>query len=1701
MKIQEDGILSTDTFPGLASFYAILFITLVFALELPAQTIVSNLDGAGFTAVAQAGGTVTFATDGVIVLTNTITLHNDVVLDGTGHSVTISGGGAVRLFVLPVGYHLTLRNLTLTQAFVGGCGGAIFSQGFLNVENCNFVSNTVTYPNNEYGELDGGGAIYNAGALTLSNSTFLGNSSTGGAIGPGIAKGGAIFNDGGSLNLADAVFTGNSATGQPGAYTVICRGCPIYPSISGGGSGGAIYSTVGTVLASNLLIAGNSAICPTPTPGESVDNNASPATGGAVCIETGDALFANCIFSNNLASIEPGSQVTAPSAGGSVYNAGSLVLSNCAILDSVADNGSSEGATGGGAYNSGALLLYGTMISDNSVGSVALPGLGGGIFNAGSLQIKGCTVSSNSADGGSGGGIGNSGITSVSNTTVISSGSFGTNTIGIGIYNSGVFLADSASFLMGIPAASPGSSFRWELDGTNIQGAISNTLNLKTIQFARNGAYSLLMSNSTGTATNFSEILNQPATNAPTFTLQPIGETTNVGAHVKFQAVAVGFPAPTYHWRFNGKNLAGATTSALTLSPVKANQAGNYSVLASNMYGAITSQVVVLTIEETNLVPGIAQVQPQSQIAPAGTKVVFSAASPHAGVSYQWLKNGAPLAGQTNSKINLANVSAKDDGAYSLLLRSGDETLTGGSAFLSVITGPPKIIAQPQDASLADTGPAVLSVGVAGGGIANPPEVVSGRLQLWLKADAGAVIAANGRVVRWQDQSGNNNDAIQANTNAEPSIAYPSSLGGIAAIRFSGAQSLPNGEYLAGSGTVGTLGDMTTFMVYDVSTSAIPYQVAFFTGVPAGVSAGSGDDLVSGEMAFTTWGQTFNSGYLVPTNTYRIWSDRISGNETILEFFDDTLNTSSDFKLPFNPQALPGSGYYIGGVDPTLPNVGAGYNFAGDIAELMVYEGALGESDRMAVVNYLKEKYYQINPGGVSYQWNCNGTNVAGATNATLVFAAGQPAQTGVYNVVVSNQFGEIVSSNATLSISPSSRFISVLDENSLALALEEGGQITFTTNGTILSTSSTTLLSDAIVDGTGHSITLSGGGATRLFDVPEGVTLTLRNLTLANAAGGALSVEGSLILENCVLTNNAGVAGGAIQNTGQLSVTNCLFVGNSVVGGNPACGGAIWNSNGVVRLNDVIFSNNYVAGSGPGISYIQQPPPANGGNGCGGALFSTNGEVWAVNVCLISNTASCLGGPGPIQYFKEGTLGVPKGGAVYFAGGTSVFAKSMFSNNAALGATSGSVVPGSSDGGAIFNSGSMIITQSVLAQNTTIGGASEVSCGPSQGGAIYNSGNLQVLNSFVSNNTATGGTASSDTYGSNPGLGGALYNTGNILISDSVVSSNAAIGGYSFVSFVEVALAGDGDGGAIYNAGSATISSSSIFANTALGGNPAASTGDLQPRYASGVGGAIANLGVIQLSNVPLSNNVASGAIIDGETIYNSGAFLTDSNTVVVPNSTGSPPLVYDWQLNGIKIAGATSSTFNLTNVQFAKIGTYTLLISNSAGLVTNFVEIFNEPATNAPSFVLQPASLTTNLGATIDFEAAAIGFPAPVYQWLFKGTNIAGATNSALVLTNVLQNQSGMYTVTAKNYLGSATSQPAMLTVEGELLLTTFEFGTNGFNLTAEAMPGQNIIIESSTNLLDWLPILTNTSPLTFIDTNGPESRARFYRAVVAP
>ena len=201
------------------------------------------------------GGTVAFACDGVIKLTQTLQVSNSVVLDGTGHDITLSGSNSVRIFHLNNLAQLTLKGLTLADGLALGTNGAPGLPG-------------------------------------------------------GSGTGGAVYNSGGILRAIDCAFLRNKALGGQGGMGYLTNGLPgVLPGVGGDGAGGAIFNLQGATFLTNVLFIENRAVC---GPGGDIPNGRSgssgSAYGGAIHCFGGNVTVHRGQFTDNGTAFgEPGS--------------------------------------------------------------------------------------------------------------------------------------------------------------------------------------------------------------------------------------------------------------------------------------------------------------------------------------------------------------------------------------------------------------------------------------------------------------------------------------------------------------------------------------------------------------------------------------------------------------------------------------------------------------------------------------------------------------------------------------------------------------------------------------------------------------------------------------------------------------------------------------------------------------------------------------------------------------------------------------------------------------------------------------------------------------------------------------------------------------------------------------------------------------------------------------------------------------------------------------------------------------------------------------------------------------------------------------------------------------------------------------------------------------------------------------------------
>lgn len=413
---------------------------------------------------------------------------------------------------------------------------------------------------------------------------------------------------------------------------------------------------------------------------------------------------------------------------------------------------------------------------------------------------------------------------------------------------------------------------------------------------------------------------------------------------------------------------------------------------------------------------------------------------------------------------------------------------------------------------------------------------------------------------------------------------------------------------------------------------------------------------------------------------------------------------------------------------------------------------------------------------------------------------------------------------------------------------------------------------SDMTITGQSRDSTIINGTySAQIFQIQNGVKVTIANLTLANGNatnGGAICNYGNVTVENSNFTGNNATYGGAILNLGNLTVTDSYFSANNATSGGAISnsgtlsikntkfnsntagnmGGAIYNA-GDLTVSDGDFTDNRAISGGAIYNYADSGFSANlnvknctftGNKAVGTASEAFGGAIFNLGALIIDNSAfnsnSAINGAS--IYNKNNSIlnnitfisNTASSSAIYNYYGTMTVNNSNFTRNNAV-----------EDGGAINNYyGTLKVNNSIFTENSVTGGDA---IGGFCGGAIINYGTLMISSSIFRDNNAHSS-------------GGAIYNRdGDVTVNNSVFIGNEAMNG----------------AGAIGNGANLNVNSS-IFEDNHVSGNP----------YTySGLGGAISNGGNLIIHFSQFIRNTASNyhTPFPGNNIYNSGSLNIEYN------------------------------------------------------------------------------------------------------------------------------------------------------------------------------------------------------------------------------
>ena len=239
--------------------------------------------------------------------------------------------------------------------------------------------------------------------------------------------------------------------------------------------------------------------------------------------------------------------------------------------------------------------------------------------------------------------------------------------------------------------------YQWFLNIIDeIVGATNATLTLTNLQKTNSGTYQIEVSNDYDTVNSVEARLT--VKDPPLITTPPSNLSVPAGATANFAVTVTGDGPFAYQWFLNQTNaLFGATGDTLIIANAQLANAGNYTVTIATDVGTVTSSPATLTVLQAPIIT----VHPSSSTTIAGSNATFAVtAIGTSPLAYQWYFNRTnPIAGGTQSSLNLTNPQPASAGIYSVVITNPSGSVTSINASLTVLL-PPQLTTSPTNLTL-----------------------------------------------------------------------------------------------------------------------------------------------------------------------------------------------------------------------------------------------------------------------------------------------------------------------------------------------------------------------------------------------------------------------------------------------------------------------------------------------------------------------------------------------------------------------------------------------------------------------------------------------------------------------------------------------------------------------------------------------------------------------------------------------------------------------------------------------------------------------------------------------------------------------------------------------------------------------------------------------------------------------------------------
>jgi len=522
----------------------------------------------------------------------------------------------------------------------------------------------------------------------------------------------------------------------------------------------------------------------------------------------------------------------------------------------------------------------------------------------------------------------------------------------------------------------------------------------------------------------------------PVITFQPPSRWIFSGNDTALRALVSGSPPMSYQWFFNGTPISDATNAQLVLPAMQTNQAGLYSFMASNGISSVASSNATVTVIQQ---PPILTAQPGSLVtARYGAATFNSAAIGSPPLSFQWQWNGTTISGATNPVLSYAHVSPAQPGNYSVSVSNQFGVAVSTNAYLTLLAvadnGDSTYNYSHYSVPLSLTSAVAIAAGsfhsmalkpdnklVVWGnnqyGQTNIPAAATNIMLIGARGYTCAIVRSNGSVFMWGDSyvGGGN-----GKTNPPPSATN------VVAIAVGDSHCLA----LRKDGTVVGWGNS----VYGQTN--VPASATNIMAVAVGAYHSL---LLRSNGTLLAWGQNTSGQTNVPASLTNVIAIAAAYNHNFALKADGTIYAWGDSSTssPFTNIVAIGTGYYSGSgyyafirADGTVTGgyvsgvsnataiaCGGNHNLVllGDGSPCLYWPpGALHAAHPG---DNLSTRVLVSGSGPIYYQWQLNGTNLPGATNATLTLTNVPITSAGIYQCVISNALGTVVSPATTLNL------------------------------------------------------------------------------------------------------------------------------------------------------------------------------------------------------------------------------------------------------------------------------------------------------------------------------------------------------------------------------------------------------------------------------------------------------------------------------------------------------------------------------------------------------------------------------------------------------------------------------------------------------------------------------------------------------------